>query len=414
MRNFSSHCRVPADRFTRLLLAHGLSQLGVGFHLAAFPLLISALTSDPMVVAISALASTVPGIVLALPVGAWVDRAHRGRLMVGSDLVCAGVLLSVTVLIATGQIQLWMLLVSGGLVGCAELVFGVSTYALLPSIVPGSDLTRANSLLSVAGQTGAGIVGPALGGLSYGAARLLPFAVNTVTYLASAATITSFVRRADTRAAPVAGDRSGHNHRPELLAGVRYLRANRPIRALITLSASAGFFGWMPEATFVLFTRDRLGLGATGFGVLLGVTTCGAVIGGLLTGRVVGRLGTRRTLYLAYSMYGVLLVPVGLLGDPVIVGVFFFVQGLPMIACEATVRSLQQRVVPNDLLGRVGAINRFAHNTVTPLGLAVGGLLAGWLGLSAVWIIAGCGYLAAFVANLPAIRTLDGPEPADR
>lgn len=231
-----------------------------------------------------------------------------------------------------------------------------------------------------------------------------------MTYLASAATITSFVGRTDTRAHPDPTEPSDVSGRHELLAGVRYLRANRPVRALVTLSASAGYFGWMPEATLVLFARVHLGISAAGFGVLLGVTTVGAVLGGLLTGRLVQRLGTRRTLYLTYSMYGLLLIPVGLVSSPVIVGVLFFVQGLPMIACDATVRSLQQRVVPDELLGRVGAINRFAHNTVTPLGLAAGGLLANWLGYPAVWIIAGCGYLTAFLANLPAIRSLDASD----
>lgn len=406
MSLFSSRRRVLSGSFTRLLCAHGFSQLGVGFHLAAFPLLVSTLTSDPIVVAVSALASTVPGIVLALPVGAWVDRAHRGRLMVGSDLVCAGVLLAMTALIIAGHIQIWMLLAGAGIVGCAELVFGVSTYALLPSLVAQPDLAKANSLLSVAGQTGAGIAGPALGGVAYGAARFLPFVVNAATYLASAATIASFVRRTDTRARPGPAGSSLVGARHELLAGVSYLRTNRPIRALITLSASAGFFGWMPEATLVLFAREHLGVTATGFGVLLGVTTIGAVLGGLLTGRLVQRLGTKRTLYLTYMMYGLLLVPVGFADSPFIVGVLFFVQGLPLIACDATVRSLQQSVVPDELLGRVGAINRLAHSTVTPLGLAVGGLIAGWLGYPAVWIVSGFGYLAAFLANVPALRSL--------
>lgn len=84
-------------------------------------------------------------------------------------------------------------------------------------------------------------------------------------------------------------------------------------------------------------------------------------------------------------------------------------QGLPLIACDATVRSLQQSVVPDELLGRVGAINRLAHSTVTSVGLAVGGLIASWLGYPAVWIISGCSYLAAFLANLPALRSLTMP-----
>lgn len=404
--------RPASPAFTRLLCAQGLSQLGVGFHLAAFPLLVSTLTTDPLVVATTALASVVPGIVLALPVGAWVDRGHRGRLMVGSDLSCAAVLLALTVLVLTGHIHLWMLIGAAVLLGCAEFIFGVSTYALLPNLVSPTQLPRANSLLSVVGQTGAGIVGPALGAISFGLARYLPFAVNAATYLGSAATIATFVAGSDTRAHTSAEPR--RTGRRELFAGLTYLRSHRSIRALVLLPAVAGFFGWMPEATFVLFVREHLSIDAAGFGVLLGATTIGAVVGGLLTGPLVKRMGTVRTLYVTYIVYGMLLIPVGVVRNPVVLGVLFFVQGLPLIACNATVRSLQQERIPNDLLGRVGAVNRLAYSAITPLGLAAGGFIATLLGYPAVWIISGCGFLAAFVFNLPAIRSLnatDGDSP---
>ena len=413
--------RIPrpvSPAFTRLLCGQGLSKLGVGFHLAAFPLLVSTLTTDPLVVATTALASVVPGIVLALPVGVWVDRAHRGRLMVGSDLSCAAVLLALTIVVLTGHTHLWMLIGAAVLLGCAEFTFGVSTYALLPNLVSPDELPRANSLLSVVGQTGAGIVGPALGAVSFGLARYLPFAVNTVTYLGSAATIATFVAGRDTRARPPVEPRG--TGRRELLAGLTYLKAHHSIRALVVLPAVAGFFGWMPEATFVLFIRDHLGIDAAGFGVLLGATTIGAVAGGVLAGPLVKKMGTVRTLCVTYIVYGLLLIPVGVVRNPVVLGVLFFVQGLPLIACDATVHSLQQQRIPNDLLGRVGAVSRLAYSALTPLGLAAGGFIATWLGYPAVWIIAGCGFLAAFVLNLPAIGSLNtndgqsrGPAVAD-
>lgn len=126
----------PGTRFRRILAAHATSQLGIGLHLAAFPLLVSTLTSDPRIVAALALTASIPGLLLALPIGVWVDRSHRGRLMVGSDLVCAAVLIVLTVLVATDRIQLWMLFAGAATVGIAELVFGTSTFALLPTLVP--------------------------------------------------------------------------------------------------------------------------------------------------------------------------------------------------------------------------------------------------------------------------------------
>lgn len=147
----------------------------------------------------------------------------------------------------------------------------------------------------------------------------------------------------------------------------------------------------MPEATLVLFTRVHLRLGPQGFGLLLGITALGAVVGGLATGRITDNIGTVRLLVITYAMYGVLLVPVGFTDDAGIVAALFFLQGLPLIACAAAIRSLQQTLVPGDLLGRVGAINRMVDGTVIPLGLAAGGFLAAAPGYSEVWIIAGLG-----------------------
>ncbi|MDQ2846903.1 MAG: MFS transporter [Actinomycetota bacterium] len=396
---------VLGSRFRRLLAAHATSQLGIGLHLAAFPLLVSTLTTDPRVVAGLALISSIPGLFLALPIGSWVDRAHRGRLMVGSDLVCAGVLMTLTTLVGLHRIEMWMLFTSAAAVGIAELVFGASTFALLPSLVRPADLTRANSYLSVAGQTGSGVIGPALGGLAFAAVPFLPFAVNGATYLISSAAINSFARRTDTRAAKSIVPHSD-SWRRELVAGIGYLSRHRPARTLLILSASSGLFGWMPEATFVLFARKELRLPPTAFGVLLGATTVGAVIGGLVAGRAALRLGTFRLLVLTYSMYGLLLIPVGLTTNGWIAGALFFLQGLPLIACDATTRSLLQTLVPDELLGRIGAVNRMVHSATVPLGLAAGGILATWVGLRAVWIIAGLGYLGMLALNIPALKRM--------
>lgn len=396
---------VLGSRFRRVLAAHATSQLGIGLHLAAFPLLVSTLTTDPRVVAGLALISSIPGLFLALPIGSWVDRAHRGRLMVGSDLVCAGILMTLTTLVALHRIEMWMLFTSAAAVGIAELVFGTSTFALLPSLVRPADLTRANSYLSVAGQTGSGVIGPALGGLAFAAVPFLPFAVNGATYLISSATINSFARRTDTRAAKSVVPHSD-SWRREMVAGIRYLSRHRPARTLLILSASSGLFGWMPEATFVLFAREELHLQPGTFGVLLGATTVGAVIGGLAAGRAAVRLGTFRLLVLTYSVYGLLLIPVGLTTNGWIAGTLFFLQGLPLIACDATTRSLLQALVPDELLGRIGAVNRMVHSTTVPLGLAAGGILATWVGLRAVWIIAGLGYLGTLALNVPALTRM--------
>ena len=91
----------------------------------------------------------------------------------------------------------------------------------------------------------------------------------------------------------------------------------------------------------------------------------------------------------------------------------FFVQGLPLIACDTAVRSLQQRIIPMEILGRVGAVNRLVGSAVIPISLFAGGMLGHWLGLRAVWAIADGGFLAAFALHLAGIRALSRQCPTD-
>jgi len=62
------------------------------------------------------------------------------------------------------------------------------------------------------------------------------------------------------------------------------------------------------------------------------------------------------------------------------------------------------------VLGNVGAVNRLAFSAITSLCLAAGGSIATWLGDPAVWIISGCDFLAVFLLNLPAIRSLEATD----
>ncbi len=403
------------SRFGRLLAASAVSRLGSGLHLAAFPILATSLTSDPRVIAAVALASAVPGIALALPVGAWVDLSHRGRLMVGSDLACAAILAAFLVLLVTGSLRLWMLFAAAVLLGVAELVFGTSSFALVPSLVPAVELERANGQLATVAEIGQGVIGPAVGGSAYAAAPFLPFALNGLSYLGSSALIGSFAWHR--HPAPPAND--AEQDLPdrrirwlELVAGIALVRRDRIARTTLVLAATSGLFGWMPEGTLVLFARQDLHATAGEIGLLLAITTVGAVLGGLVAGRAGRRWGTAVVLAVTYGMYGALLIPVAFAGSVWPVAVIFFVQGLPLIICNATISSVQQRAVPGRLLGRFAAVRRVVDGAVVPIGLAAGGFLAGWLGMRPVWAIAGIGFLTVLALNSAALRALAANQSA--
>lgn len=378
--------------FLRVLGAHTVSQLGQGTYLVAVPLIAASLTSDPRIVAALAVASSVPALVLALPIGSLVDRAPRVRLMVGSDVLCALALGAVSILTVMGALSIPALIVASTILGVAQLLVATASFAVVPAVVPHPELTRANGYLAVGGETAAGVAGPPLGGVLVAVSPFLATLLAAATSVFSAALLIPLARaraQAPTAQEPKPPTTPARRRRHELLAGLAYLRDHPTLGATTALSAAFGLFAWMPEATLVLFARETLHLSPPGFGLLLAVTAIGAIVGGITLAPLTASVGTARLVVLSHLIYGALLIPVGLTDNAWVVGAVFFLQGIPLIASDAAVRSLQQTLTPDDLLGRVGAVNRLAGGVSTSVGLAAGGLLAHEVGYSAVWVVAG-------------------------
>lgn len=407
-------------QFWRVLAAQSLSGVGTGLHMVALPLLATTFTHDPRIIAALATVAGVPALVLALPVGNLVDRTHRGRLMVSSDLVCVLVTAALTTAILADVAGLWLLFTVAALLGVAELVFSTSLYALLPGIVPRGQLLRANSHLAVGREVGAGGIGPALAGMAFSAAPALPFAINAVSFAASAVAIGPLATGHDTRSTtPAPGTPAPGTEAPtttrtrliaylgDLTAGVRFAARHRTIRTTLLLSAGAGLFGWMPEGIIVLFAKQELGATDVQFGLLMAVTAAGTVLGGLLVPRLAHRVTLTKLVVSTYLIYGALLIPVALTDSIWVVMALFFVQGLPLIACGAAVQSVQQSLVPDHLLGRTAVLRRLINALTMPAGLTAGGFLGTWLGLGAVWIIAGTGFLTVVALSGPGLRSLE-------
>lgn len=406
--------------FVRLLTAHGAAHLGTGTYLAALPLLATSLSSDPRIIAGLAVAGTVPTFVLALPLGVWADRGNRPRLMIGSNLVCGLTLLGVALLTGLGRVHLWVLAAAATLLEAAHLLASTASFALVPSLVPRSELTRANGYLEITSETTAGVIGPPAAGLAFVAGPLLAPVLAAASYLAACALLRPLARRpeqADPSAAPgpapsvQAGRREGEpapGPWSEMVAGVRYVSMHQALRSTVVLGAAFSLFGWMPEATLVLFATDDLGLSPAGFGVLLAVTTVGAVVGGVTLQPLSARISTARLVVGTHLLYGLLLIPVGLTDNAWVVGVIFFLQGIPLIISNAALQSLQQALTPDHLLGRVGSVIRLAGGISAPLGLAAGGLLAHTLDLATVWVLAGI--TCTLITLALAAPTLSAPD----
>ncbi|HKY49206.1 MAG TPA: MFS transporter, partial [Acidimicrobiia bacterium] len=219
--------------FPRLWAASTLSNLGDGVVIAAFPLLAASMSASPQAVAGMTAAATVPWLLFGLPAGVIVDRLDRIRLMWIVDLLRAGAVAGLGVLVANGNSSMGLLYAVVFVLGMAETLFDSAAMAVVPAALEhdisadaNSSLERANGRLFAGQLTANQFVGPPLGALLFGVSASLPPLVDAVTFLISAILLTGIrlPRREaviERRSLPV-----------ELREGLVWLWQNQNIRAL--------------------------------------------------------------------------------------------------------------------------------------------------------------------------------------
>jgi predicted MFS family arabinose efflux permease len=285
-------------------------------------------------------------------------------------------------------------------VGLAETLAKVCGQKLVPAVVPAAQLERANGTYNAVLFASKEVLGPPLGALLLSLATPLPFWVDTVTFVASAALV---ARLRLARRAPA--DRTRTALYRDIAAGLRWLSGHRLLRTLPILAGVANLANYLALATLVLFARQRLGLDARGYGVLVGLMAVGGVAGSLVASRAVAHFGGRRVAVVTLFSTPLAMLAIGLLArDLATMAVLTTVTSAGASLWNVAAMSLRQRSVPAELLGRVSSIGLLVSWGAQPVGAVLGGLVAGWLGLAAPWLIGGALRLTAAVAALPALR----------
>ena len=368
---------IGTNRNYRLLLsASSVSNLGDGIAMVALPWLATLLTTDPLLIAAVATAQRLPWLLFSLPAGVITDRADRRMLMVRADLVRM-VLMGVTLLMVAapsvggGVGAILSLIAIAFLFGSAEVVRDNAAQSLLPSIVAHDDLERANGQMWSAEQVTGQFIGPPLAGALIASAVVLPFGVDASLYALAAGLVWLIALPPRRAVAPA-------RFRAALLEGWRWMRANPVIlRLAVMLGAiNAVFIGGM--TILVLYAQEVLGLGAAAYGLLLTFAALGGVAGGLLAPRVSARLGMRRSLLVALVAFVLVNLMIGLFSSVVLVALALFLEAMAGMLWNVVTVSYRQRLIPDEILGRVNSVYRFFGWGAMPFGaMGAGALVAG-------------------------------------
>jgi len=262
--------------FTRLLAAAVVSNLGDGVRLAAGPLLVAALTLDPALVGGAVFVQQLPWLLLSLPVGAYVDRLDRRRLLVGVSLARALLAAVLAVAVATGTAGVPLVYVVLFAVGVAEVVADNTSSALVPALVAPDELPRANARLTTALLVGNQFAGPPLGAWLFVAGAAVPFGAEAAGF---ALTLPLLLGVKATRPAATLTTRQERGWlRQDVTEGLRWLWHQPAIRLLALVLTAMNVTFMAAFAVWVLYARERLGLAGAGFGFLLTASALGGLV----------------------------------------------------------------------------------------------------------------------------------------
>jgi len=397
-------------RFAVLWSANALSNLADGITFVSMPLLAASMTDDPRLVAGLATLYALVRLLVALPVGVWVDRADRRTLMVTANLLRGGALVALALTVHLGISSLVVLYATMAVVGTLESMVDSAAVAMVPSLVDRDRLDTANSRIAAGQLIADELAGPPLGGFLFALAAAAPvLATGGLWALAGLVAL----------ALPVRGSARAPSDamvpRPSVYAeardGIVWLAHHRVVGSLALVGALASVGYMLPFSILVLVARERLGLDSTGYGLLLAFSALGGLLGSALAPRLRGRLGYRWTIVASPALAAVTLTGLSLTRDPLVAGVLLALYILHAVVWSICALSLRQRLIPDGLLGRVGA----AARVLGLLGLAIGSALGGVLAavdlvipvVAGAVVFAGCCVLAA--VTLRGDLTADSP-----
>ena len=368
-----------------------------GDYIAVFslPYFVLALTARPLDLGLTAAAETLPMLLFGLAAGVILDRWRnlKGALVV-VDLARAAVFAGLALAAAGDAGTRFLVFGVAFIIGTLSVFFDSGLQTLMPSVIDDDMLIDANSQLAVARMATLSI-GPLVGGIliAFSGGFAIAFALNAATFLISAAFLTALKPVRDRPSA------SGEAFRDSLVDGLKFLMGDHRLR-WATLGGTLTNLVFQPlEALLVLFVvTEILDQPAEAFGDFADFTAVGTTVGlfyalnagiGAIGAAAAPRVSTRLPLGTMYVI-GLFFVGGGFLALALI-GSFIAVipAGLTfagMAWVNVSLTTMRQRLTPPELLGRVIAASRTLAWLGLPLGAAVGGLIAGYVGVVPVYI----------------------------
>ena len=385
--------------FARLWAAQVISSFGDKITFFALAYVSWQVTSSALVTTIAFAISIFPHAIFGFFAGAVADAVGHRRAMVACDLLRAGLIGSIPILLALSAPLPSIYVVVFVAAMCAA-VFNPARLAVVPDLVPASQLGASNSMVNASDRT-VEIGGSVLAGPIVAALGAFAFFFDAATFVVSAALLLQ-IDRHEPAPRRVSWRRLGR----DALEGVRWLARHPILRNNTALSLIAQLsIPVLNGLTPVLIFREY-GLGPEQLGFAEAALALGAVGTGLVLPLVFGRRPKGNYVVIGFAAWGVALIGIGLAPSFALALVLFAVAGITNVLFFVSNVTIAQQVTPAEMRARVfGARGALLNLTWLPIVLGVGALADSTSAALLIALAGGLSVAAAVVgALLPSVR----------
>jgi MFS family permease len=410
MNETDPHASLRHERdFIRYLIARCLGTLAVQMQTVAVGWQVYAVTRDPLHLGLIGLSQFLPFIVLILPAGHVADFYDRRRIVTACYALNLVSAVSLLALSARGLESVGPVFAVMTLLGITRAFAMPASQALIPNLVGPDKFARAMAVNQSVFQVST-IVGPTLGGLLYLAGATVVYSSVAALLLASTVLMSGLKAGGRTKSqAPAVSLQS-------LLSGLRFVKSRPIVLGAISLDLFAVLFGGA-TALLPVYARDILDTSSAGLGLLrtapaIGATVCAITLAARPLTRHVGLW-----LFGGVVVFGVATVVFGLSTNLAVSFVALTALGAGDMVSVYLRHLLVQLETPDEIRGRVSAVNAVFIGASNELGEFESGVTAAWFGTVRAVVLGGAVTLAVagiWARLFPQLRTMDELPRAQR
>ncbi len=365
-------------------------------------------TRNPLYLGLIGLFQFLPSLLLILVTGSVADRYNR-RVIVAICMVigalCSAALLVITI---THSFTPWLVFAILIVFGIERAFMGPAVQSLGPNLVPEQDLPNAVAWNSSSWQTAA-ILGPVVGGLLYGASAIAAYSVALI-FLIIAAVLVFMIPKPPQRSAANKVDMD------QILAGFRFIFGEKIVLGAISLDLFAVLLGGA-VALMPIFARDILELGPWGLGMLRAAPGVGAIIVAVWLAFHPIRHHAGVAMFVGVALFGVGTLIFGMSATPWLSIAALMLMGASDMISVYVRETLIALWTPDEVRGRVNAVNMVFVGASNELGEFRAGTMAHFIGAVPAVVIGGVGTLAVAIIwslGFPKLRKIDSLEAPQR